>query len=369
MQENLQNNEQSPWLCQDGVALVLPSPLSYDLKIPGDKTTNKARKTLKDGKKVTCIGTFEPEEQSSDEFPRFPYCLQYIPKRVLQKPPSQNHQQAQIKFSKNVVFLLAKGLRKECPNNRKPCGNIYFRQTPTEKSYHTSPHFSWPAKSWPFILPPSPYPMEADAVYKFPTGWSQLGRAGTYFSIPCLAEAGGNTATSPPDNIGGLSGKLVFNLSPRRTWQHLNSPPCYCHCCPLVSWASTLTGINEADKVVQVESSKHFILPHSPPHVSWAHWGPKPPLPFFSNKVLLVSPLFILYLVAAWPESERNLYSYLDTIRQCDLWCLIFKEKESVEQTRELSVFSSNMKWGSVSQCFSIAGWYCGPPGPHVTPQ
>lgn len=136
-------------------------------------------------------------------------------------------------------------------------------------------------------------------------------------------------------------------------------------------WAEPppLTGINEADKVVQVESSKHFILPHSPPHVSWAHWGPKPPLPFFSNKVLLVSPLLILYLVAAWPESERNLYSYLDTIRQCDLWCLIFKGKESVEQTRELSVFSSNMKWGSVSQCFSIAGWYCGPPGPHVTPQ
>lgn len=54
-------------------------------------TTNKARKTLKDGKKwVDCLGTLE--EQSSDKFPGFPYCLQHIPNRVLQKPPSQNHQ-------------------------------------------------------------------------------------------------------------------------------------------------------------------------------------------------------------------------------------------------------------------------------------
>lgn len=98
------------------------------------RDVNKARKTLKDGKKkVGCLGSLGLEEQQSGEFPGFPYCLQYNPSRVPQKPPSQNHQQAQTKVFK--LYPLAEELGKGWFNNRKCVWHYppYSSQMPTKK--------------------------------------------------------------------------------------------------------------------------------------------------------------------------------------------------------------------------------------------
>ena len=55
-----------------------------------------------------------------------------------------------------------------------------------------------------------------------------------------------------------------------------------------------LPGFNKADKVVKVESSQHLIS-QPPAHVSGARWGPEPPSLTYSNKVLGVNPLLVLY--------------------------------------------------------------------------
>lgn len=82
---------------QDRVVPFFPPRASlFQLKNPVHNTTNKHTKTER-WKKVDHLRTSGLEEEHSLEFSEFSYFFPYIPDRTLQKPPTQNFQQAQMK--------------------------------------------------------------------------------------------------------------------------------------------------------------------------------------------------------------------------------------------------------------------------------
>lgn len=76
---------------------------------------------------LNCMGL---EEQLGREFPGFSYhlCVSQSHMGCLQKPPTQNHHQAQTKKS---LFLLGKGLETGYINNGNCFGNSHFTPAKT----------------------------------------------------------------------------------------------------------------------------------------------------------------------------------------------------------------------------------------------
>ena len=169
-------------------------------------------------------------------------------------------------------------------------------------------HLRWPAKSWSFMLPLSPYPLGTEGVPQSSTGWRHgWGRELPFHSL--LARSWWQQPSFPTSWHWQAERAAGPPSSSQQIWQYLNPSPPWCYCRPLVRWASTPTWHHKADKVVQAESRKHLISP-PPAHVSGAHCGPEPPCPSCSNKVLGINPLLILY------ASERQDLNFTPPSRQ-----------------------------------------------------
>lgn len=79
----------------------------------------------------------ELDKYRSKETPEFPYCLSYVPGRVLQKSPTQNYLQATLKsthtkktFAQKCLIYLASQEKSGSTTESILC-NIFSSQTPT----------------------------------------------------------------------------------------------------------------------------------------------------------------------------------------------------------------------------------------------
>ena len=162
---------------------------------------------------MTCVRILGFGKEHSDKFLRFPYCFLYIPNRVLQEPPFQIHQQAQIKFSKKGLFPLVKGLGKKCPLTIESLVAIStLAQSNTNKKilscfpsiYTGQPRADLSCSLLALIL-------WGQKVCLNPSLADITGGAGSCLSTPCLPEADGNSPASPPADTGRLSGQLALH--------------------------------------------------------------------------------------------------------------------------------------------------------------